>query len=119
MNRNDDSVSMELDNVLTPVQSQSRRLVLRPQQDGGQDIKVVPVNSVGIPQKYLWRSCCMEFDSRAVVFFSQLIISTGVMMFCIYQLATHEDCETQKSYSSLLTFLIGIHLPAPKISSGV
>lgn len=70
------------------------------------------------PQKHIWRSCCIEVDSRAVLFFSQLVITSSVMAFCIYILATRGDCETQKWYGGTLMFLIGIHLPAPKITSG-
>jgi hypothetical protein len=82
------------------------------------DVRDVREEFVGrTPPKYVWRSCCMECDSRAVVFFSQFCVSVGVISFCIYQMAIHDDCESQKGYGSLLTFLVGLLLPSPKISS--
>jgi hypothetical protein len=59
----------------------------------------------------------MELDPRAVVFFSQLFISVGIMTFCVYQLVLYRDCETREGYMALLTFLVGVYLPTPKISS--
>ena len=63
-----------------------------------------------------WKSCCLLVDRRALLFFSQLFISCSVMGLCIYQLITHHDnCDSNQLYSGLLTMLIGIHLPAPKM----
>jgi hypothetical protein len=63
-----------------------------------------------------WRSCCFLFDKRAVIFFSQFGISISIMGLCIYQLITHhDDCDSNQLYSGLLTMLIGIHLPTPKM----
>ncbi len=63
-----------------------------------------------------WRSCCLLVDRRALLFVSQLGISISVMGLCIFQLITHhDDCETNQLYSGLLTMLIGIHLPQPKM----
>jgi hypothetical protein len=63
-----------------------------------------------------WRSCCLLVDRRALLFFSQLGISISVMGLCIFQLITHhDDCDSNQLYSGLLTMLIGIHLPQPKM----
>ena len=40
---------------------------------------------------YVWRSCCLDMDSRALLFFSQLIISLLMLMFCIYEIALLES----------------------------
>ena len=34
----------------------------------------------------LWRSCCAEMDSRALLFFSQLVISLLVLVFSIFEI---------------------------------
>lgn len=70
-----------------------------------------------IPKKYIWRSCCLILDSRAVLFFSQLSISVIIMIFCIRQMVVLEDTDAQKNYGILLSFIIGIWFPAPKIGT--
>ena len=63
-----------------------------------------------------WKSCCLLVDRRALIFFSQLGISISVMALCIYQLITHHDsCDSNQLYTGILTMLIGIHLPSPKM----
>jgi hypothetical protein len=63
-----------------------------------------------------WRSCCLLVDRRALLFFSQLGISISIMGLCIFQLINHhDDCDSNQLYSGLLTMLIGIHLPQPKM----
>ena len=62
-----------------------------------------------------WDSCCFRLDRRAAMFFSQLFISLLVMVFCLYQLLTKSSCETDALYSGLLTLILGVYLPQPKI----
>lgn len=62
-----------------------------------------------------WRSFCIETDKRAVVYFSQLFIITGIMVFSIYQLMNTDRCENQ-AYMGLLTLLIGLIMPGPQIA---
>lgn len=68
-----------------------------------------------IPSKYVWRSCCLILDSRAVLFFSQLVISIAIIIFCIRQLMQFNDGDSQRNYGMLLTFMIGLWFPAPRI----
>jgi len=63
-----------------------------------------------------WRSCCLTVDKRAVVFFSQLSISVIAMLFCCFQLIKLEDCEAQSLYSGILTLVLGIWFPAPRMT---
>ena len=63
-----------------------------------------------------WKSCCITMDKRALQYFSQIIIIGGIMIFNIAQLIRLEDCNSQVPYMSLLTFLIGILIPNPKIT---
>jgi len=64
---------------------------------------------------YIWRSCCLEVDKRVVVFTSQFIITLMIITFSLYQLAQKNTCEHQQFYSSLITMLIGIFLPSPRV----
>ena len=63
-----------------------------------------------------WDSCCLRTDKRAVQYFSQIFIITGIMIFNIYQLVTLKECSEQGPYMSLLTFLIGVLIPNPNVS---
>jgi hypothetical protein len=63
----------------------------------------------------VWESCCLRLDKRIVVFMSQLSTSLSVIFFCIYMLCTHRDCDTFARYSPLLTLVIGVWLPQPRM----
>ena len=60
---------------------------------------------------YIWRSCCAEMDSRALLFFSQLAISLVVLIFCIYEIAVVTESQWAKMTA---TFIIGVWLPSPR-----
>jgi hypothetical protein len=62
-----------------------------------------------------WNSCCLSVDKDAVLFFSQFGISVGVISFCLYQLLHIPDCEGQNAYTGLLTLILGVWLPSPKM----
>ena len=63
-----------------------------------------------------WKSCCLVMDRRAIQFFSQLVIISSIMLFCIVQLIHDDKNENHRTeYMSLLTFLIGVLIPSPKL----
>ena len=62
-----------------------------------------------------WRSCCLTVDKRALLYFGQMGIGIVIIAFCLAMLIKNENCETFSRYSPLLTFIIGIMLPAPKL----
>ena len=66
--------------------------------------------------KDAWVSCCMVLDRRAVMYFTQIAIMGGTMIFSIAQLYRNETCEAQQAYLGLLTMLIGILIPNPKFN---
>jgi hypothetical protein len=63
-----------------------------------------------------WKSCCLTVDKRAVLFFSQLSISILVILFCCFQLIRLENCEAQSLYSGILTLILGVWCPSPKMT---
>ena len=63
-----------------------------------------------------WRSCCLKTDRRAVIYFSQFGLSASVVVLCIYQLLTKNDCNSNQLFLGLLTLILGVYLPTPKIS---
>ena len=60
-----------------------------------------------------WESCCIRIDKRAVLFFSQLMISLIIIFFCIYQLVILPDCESKTPFMGLLTLVIGVWVNPP------
>ena len=66
--------------------------------------------------QYIWRSCCgMKLDKRVVLFFSQFLIAMMIISFSLYQLNKSNDCNHNQLYLGLLTLIIGIFLPNPKV----
>jgi len=66
----------------------------------------------------VWRSCCFSCNKMFVIYFTQMSIIFSVMTFCSYQLITLEDCGSQHAYLGLLSVLIGLVIPNPKIVKG-
>lgn len=62
-----------------------------------------------------WNSCCLKTDRRAVIYFSQFGLSASVVILCIYQLLTKDDCNSNQLFLGLLTLILGVYLPSPKI----
>ena len=62
-----------------------------------------------------WQSCCLTLDKNFVQFFTHMSILLLIIVFCIYKLVVQNDCESQRGYMGLLTFILGILMPQPKI----
>jgi hypothetical protein len=65
-------------------------------------------------RRFVWRSCCLELDKRAVLFFSQLFVSLLMLCACVTLLGLNQDCATYSRYSPMLTFIVGVWLPQPQ-----
>ena len=61
-----------------------------------------------------WESCCFIIDRRVLIFTSQLLIGLIIISFCIYKLSVND--ENPALYYGLLTFIIGVFLPSPKVN---
>ena len=62
-----------------------------------------------------WRSCCWTVDKRALLYFGQMGVGILIIAFCIAMLATDDSCDSFARYSPLLTLVVGVMLPAPKL----
>lgn len=62
--------------------------------------------------------CCFEkrTDKRLIIFCSQFIIGLIIITFCLFKLYGDLDCGDDSKYIGLLTMIIGIFLPNPKIT---
>ena len=60
----------------------------------------------------LWRSCCVELDKQAVVYFAQIAIGVAVLAFSAVQLLrSNFQCEESSPYLGLISFIIGTYVP--------
>jgi hypothetical protein len=80
------------------------------------DPEVNTMDSTTLKEENLWRSCCILVDKRVVVFSSQLLIAVSVISFCFYQLSIDDSCEHNQVYVGLLTMILGIFLPSPRVN---
>ena len=62
-----------------------------------------------------WKSCCLVIDKHATIFFSQLSIAIVTVVFCIVQLSLSKTCERDSLYSGMLTLVLGVYLPTPRL----
>lgn len=68
-----------------------------------------------IPKGRVWKSCCLRCDKDVVVYLTKYLLLVGLMIFFSIELHIAIDCERQQLMSSLLTLVIGVALPNPRI----
>jgi hypothetical protein len=62
-----------------------------------------------------WHACCCKIDRRCLQFGVQLGIIFIVIIFCVFKLSQDLSCEEQSTYLGLLTMVLGVCLPQPKL----
>ncbi len=76
------------------------------------NIDITPELEEGYVAPRLWRSCCVELDKQAVVYFSQIAIGIAVLAFSGVQLLkANFQCEESSPYLGLISFIIGTYVP--------
>ena len=72
----------------------------------------------------LYSCCCFKgsTDRRLLSFMAQFIFSCMIILFSIYQLSVTNNCPCKDTnfnsfYTSILTGIIGVWMPAPKALS--
>ena len=68
-----------------------------------------------VEKKNEWKSCCVIMDKEAVMFFSQLGIAITTVCFSITMLVLSDSCERDQLYSGILTLVVGVYLPQPRM----
>jgi hypothetical protein len=84
------------------------------QEDEEKDLELQRVNSE-YEGRIVWRSCCLKCDRDIVQFIVKYIILVGLIIFFAIQMAYVDTCEQQQTWSNLLTFVVGLAIPSPKI----
>jgi hypothetical protein len=109
------AVTFEPEESPSPPQTPRR---LRPQRESSAVIahKIqVDAEERKFAHETTWRSCCLTVDKRALLYFGQMGVGILIIGFCIAMLATDDSCDSFARYSPLLTLVVGIMLPAPKL----
>ena len=83
---------------------ENKELTLEIPQDDGDD------------EKNEWRSCCLICDKSAAVYINIYTIILSVIAFCFVQLSINHSCEHQSMYVGILTLILGVLLPQPKMN---
>ena len=65
----------------------------------------------------IWRSWCLRCDREIVQYFTKYIILIGLMCFFAIELHISTTCEEHQLYQSLLTLVLGIALPNPRLKT--
>ena len=74
----------------------------------------VPAREASAEVPHIWCSCCIERDSRALLFFSQLLITWLILGFCSYGVVSLPEIESQWQRMTI-SLLCGIWLLAPRV----
>ena len=80
---------------------------------------IVSVRTENIPmtttKSTQWRSCCFTINTSATKYFVQVSILASLIIYSATMLVIIPECNSQRNYSSLLLFCLGILTPTPKM----
>jgi hypothetical protein len=66
--------------------------------------------------KQPWRSCCFDMDPRVVKFFTSVMFSMILLLFCVLELSSPSlQQERFTLYISIVTGVVNLWMPCPKI----
>jgi hypothetical protein len=78
-------------------------------------ISIEPVSPIN-NSKREWRSFCFSINPSATKYFVQVGVLSGLIVFSAAMMVIMPECESQRNYSSLLLFCLGILAPSPKMN---
>ncbi len=76
-------------------------------------IVAIQSNAPEISKSREWRSCCFSINTSATKYFVQVTVLSSLIVFSAVMLVIVPECESQRNYSSLLLFCLGILTPTP------
>lgn len=66
--------------------------------------------------KEQWRSCCFYMDPRVVKFFTSVMFSMILLLFCVFELSNAGIPQEKFTlYISIVTGVVNLWMPCPKI----
>lgn len=63
----------------------------------------------------IYRSCCTMIDSRVLSFAVQSVVIILILVFSMYQAANISNSEARQTYIVIVTTILSVYLPTPKI----
>ena len=78
-------------------------------------VSVRTENTLIIPKSTYWKSCCFTLNTSATKYFVQVSILASLIIYSATMLVIIPECNSQRNYSSLLLFCLGILTPTPKM----
>ena len=78
-------------------------------------VSVRTENTLIIPKLTHWKSCCFTLNTSATKYFVQVSILASLIIYSATMLVIIPECNSQRNYSSLLLFCLGILTPTPKM----
>ena len=80
-----------------------------------EDLELERVDTPADRNVLRWHSCCLTCDKDVVEYLSKYFILVGLMVFFSVELHLSEACESDQLFTGLLSLIIGIALPNPRI----
>lgn len=79
------------------------------------DIELQRVETPAEIKRRRWKSCCLTCDKDVVQYLMKYFILISLMIFFSIELHFSNKCETDQLYTGLLSMVIGIALPSPRL----
>ena len=76
-----------------------------------EELQLQRVNS----ERKTWKSCCLTLDREFVQYTVKYLILIGLIIFFSVELHISVTCEDKQLYNSLLMFVVGLAIPAPRL----
>jgi hypothetical protein len=85
------------------------------QEETNDDIELHRTDTPANRRVIRWHSCCLTCDKDFVEYMVKYFLLCGLMIFFSVELHISEKCESDQLYTGLLTLIIGIALPSPRL----
>ena len=70
--------------------------------------RVIEIHGNESPTATVWRSCCIDADKNAMIWFGQMLIMFSVLGFCAVMLVQADgSCDRSSPYIGLISFVLG------------
>ena len=91
---------------------------LSDKEDKKGDLELQRIETPAEIKRRRWVSCCFQMDREVVQYFMKYFILVSLMVFFSIELHLSDKCETDQLYTGLLSMVIGLALPSPRLNKG-
>lgn len=79
------------------------------------EINSLSSNEKKFNRENFYKCCKTDIDKRLIEFITQTTMCGVVLAFCIHSLIHSPSCEEASMWSSLLSLVLGVFIPGPKM----